>query len=218
LNSILGFAQLLAAEDFGPLNERQQRYVANVENSGAHLLSLINDVLDLTKVEAGQVELEPAVVGLTSLLAACFEEIGPLAQQKSQDLVLAGRGALAVRADERRLRQVILNLLSNSVKFTPHGGTITVETERDGNQVLIRVRDSGVGVPAAERERIFEAFTQVRGGRTRNQEGTGLGLTVSRRLMDLMGGSLVLDMDSGRGASFTMRLPAAVEAEADIAV
>ncbi|HEY8642140.1 MAG TPA: GAF domain-containing sensor histidine kinase [Candidatus Dormibacteraeota bacterium] len=218
LNSILGFAQLLAAEDFGPLNERQRRYIANVENSGAHLLSLINDVLDLTKVEAGQLELDPDEVLVMPLLAACIEEMGPLAKLKSLSLELLPRGAWAVRADPRRLRQVVLNLLSNAVKFTPKGGTITLETERDRSDVLIHVRDNGVGVPAAERERIFDAFTQVLAGRTRNVEGTGLGLTVSRRLMDLMGGSLTLDSGPEQGATFTMRLPAATEAPAAVAV
>jgi signal transduction histidine kinase len=218
LNSILGFAQLLAAEDFGPLNERQRRYIANVENSGAHLLSLINDVLDLTKVEAGQLELAPDVVGLAPLLAACIEEMGPLANLKSLSLVLRDRGACAVRADPRRVRQVVLNLLSNATKFTPKGGTITLETERDGSELLIQVRDTGVGVPAAERERIFEAFTQVLAGRTRSVEGTGLGLTVSRRLMNLMGGSLTLNSGPEQGASFTMRLPAATEKPAAVAV
>ena len=218
LNSILGFAQLLAAEDFGPLNERQRRYIGNVENSGAHLLSLINDVLDLTKVEAGQLELAPAVIGLEPLLAACLEEMEPLAQLKSQKLVLQTQGPPAVKGDPRRLRQVILNLLSNSIKFTPRAGTITVEVECVEAEVLIHVRDTGVGVPAAERERIFEAFTQVVGGRTRSQEGSGLGLAVSRRLMDLMGGSLVLDSGTGQGATFTMRLPAATEVKAALAV
>jgi len=218
LNSILGFAQLLGEEEYGKLNERQHRYVRHIGSSGAHLLSLINDVLELTKVEAGQLELSLEVVGLRQLLAGCVEEMGPLARHKAQLLLLRARGNLAVRADSRRLRQVILNLVSNAIKFTPDGGTVTLETERDGSEVLIHVRDTGVGVPAEERERIFQAFTQVRGGRTRSEEGTGLGLALSRRLMDLMGGSLMLDSRAGRGSTFTVRLPAAVGAVAPAAV
>ncbi|HEX6349673.1 MAG TPA: GAF domain-containing sensor histidine kinase [Candidatus Dormibacteraeota bacterium] len=218
LNSILGFAQLLAGEDYGPLNERQRRYVEHVTSSGAHLLSLINDVLDLTKVEAGQLELITESVALKQLLTGCADEIAPLARHKSQRLVVKARGNLSVRADARRLRQVMLNLVSNAIKFTPEGGTVVVETERDGSEVLVHVRDNGVGVPAGERERIFEAFTQVRTGRTRSDEGTGLGLALSRRLMELMGGALVLDARPGRGSTFTVRLPAVAGAAAPAAV
>jgi len=218
LNSILGFAQLLAGEEFGSLNARQHRYVAHVTSSGEHLLSLINDVLDLTKVEAGQLEVMSEVVGLKQLLTGCVEEIGPLARHKTQRVVVKARADVSVRSDSRRLRQVILNLLSNAIKFTPEGGVVTLETERDGSEVLIHVRDTGVGIPAAERERIFEAFTQVRTGRTRSEEGTGLGLALSRRLMELMGGSLVLDARPGRGSTFTVRLPAALGAAAPAAV
>ena len=218
LNSILGFAQLLAGEEFGSLNARQHRYVAHVTSSGEHLLSLINDVLDLTKVEAGQLEVMSEVVGLKQLLTGCVEEIGPLARHKTQRVVVKARADVSVRSDSRRLRQVILNLLSNAIKFTPEGGLVTLETERDGSEVLIHVRDTGVGIPAAERERIFEAFTQVRTGRTRSEEGTGLGLALSRRLMELMGGSLVLDARPGRGSTFTVRLPAALGAAAPAAV
>jgi len=151
------------------------------------------------------------------LLAACIEEMGPPARLKSLSLELCPV-AVAVHADQRRLRQVLLNLLSNAIKFTPRGGTITLDAEPDGGEVLIHVRDTGVGVPVAERERIFEAFTQVLAGRTRSVEGTGLGLAVSRRLMGLMGGSLSLDSSVEHGATFTMRLPAATEPTAAVPV
>jgi signal transduction histidine kinase len=218
LNSILGFSQLLETQDFGPLNDRQQRYVGNVVSSGAHLLSLINDVLDMTKVEAGQLDVNPETVVVRPLLAACLEELGPLATRKQLQLVLRARGSLAVRADRRRLRQVILNLASNAIKFTPDGGVVTLNAERDGSEICLSVRDTGVGIPTGERERVFEAFTQVRSGRTRSEEGTGLGLALSRRLVELMGGSLVLDSDPGRGATFSVRLPAAPGAAAGAAV
>ncbi len=218
LNSILGFSQLLGTEDFGPLNERQQRYVGNVVSSGAHLLSLIDDVLDLTKVEAGQLEVSPETVVVGPLLTGCLEELQPLAREKQLELVLRARGSLAVRADERRVRQVILNLASNAIKFTPEGGSVTLLAERDGSEICLRVRDTGVGIPAAQRERIFEAFTQVRSGRTRSEQGTGLGLALSRRLIELMGGSLVVDSRAGHGATFTVRLPAAIGAAATAAL
>ncbi|MGH7776638.1 MAG: GAF domain-containing protein [Candidatus Dormibacterales bacterium] len=210
LNSILGFAQLLKSERFGPLNERQERYVEYVGSSGKHLLDLINEVLDLSKVQAGHMEVRPERVAADEAGREAVARIRLMAEAKS--LVLRTRIApgLAVRADRLRLAQVLLNLLSNAVKFTDEGGTVrlTIRPGR-GDTVIFQVRDSGIGIAAEQRERIFEDFVQVAMGRSRTHEGTGLGLPLSRRLAELMGGRLTFESSPGRGSLFTLELPAA---------
>ena len=208
LNSILGFAQLLTDDSFGPLSERQARYVGHIRSSGDHLLALINDVLDLSKVEAGQLDLQVETFALQPLLDECVGDVRPLADAKDLDLRLRAGGELTVRADRRRLAQVVLNLLSNAIKFTPEGGRVTVSASDEHGAVAIQVRDSGIGIATAEQQRIFDAFFQVRGGRTRPEEGTGLGLALSRRLMELMDGTLNVTSREGRGSTFSVRVPA----------
>jgi signal transduction histidine kinase/HAMP domain-containing protein len=215
LNSILGFAQLLDDQSFGALSERQARYVSHIRSSGDHLLSLINDILDLSKVEAGQLDLMVETVGLSALLDDCVGDIRPLADAKKLDLRFRASSALLVRADRRRLAQVILNLLSNAIKFTPEDGRITVNASADDDGVVIAVRDTGIGIAASEQQNIFDAFFQIRGGRTRQQEGTGLGLALSRRMMELMGGSLSVVSREGRGSTFSVRIPRAATARAE---
>ncbi len=209
LNSILGFSQLLEDESFGPLTERQARYVGHIRSSGGHLLALINDVLDLSKVEAGQLNLDFETVPLESLVAECVGDVRPLADDKHLDLRYRVPAGLRVRADRRRLAQVALNLLSNAIKFTPEGGRVTVAAVRDGDMVSITVRDTGIGIEGSAQKRIFDAFFQVGSGRTRQQEGTGLGLALSRRLVEMMGGTLNVASRPGRGSTFRVRIPAA---------
>jgi signal transduction histidine kinase len=209
LNSILGFAQLLGDTSFGSLNERQGRYVGHIRSSGDHLLALINDILDLSKVEAGQLDLQVETVRLSALLEDCVGDIRPLADAKKLDLRFRASDSLSVRADRRRLAQVLVNLLSNAIKFTPEGGRVSVTASADDDGVVVAVRDSGIGIPASQQQHIFDAFFQVREGRTRQQEGTGLGLALSRRLMELMGGSLSVVSREGRGSTFSVRVPRA---------
>jgi signal transduction histidine kinase/CHASE3 domain sensor protein len=210
LNSILGFSQVLAAEEFGPLNQRQSRYVGNVEKSGRRLLDLINDVLDLSKVEAGKLEFDIEDFPVDSVIAECVAEVGPLTAAKSLVVTSAPGIDLVARADRRRLRQVVLNLLSNAIKFTPDGGQLAVAAARQDGSVAIIVTDTGVGIPAAIQGRIFEEFIQADSGLVREQEGTGLGLALSRRLAEEMGGSLTVSSAEGAGSAFTVTVPSAV--------
>jgi len=207
LNSILGFAQLLDSASPGPLTERQKRYVGHIESSGRHLLALITDVLDLSKVAAGQMEVDLADVELNPLAEEALERIAPLADVGQVVLVLDPTPALWVRADRRRLLQVLLNLLSNAIKFTPPGGIVRVSPAKSGAEVELSVIDTGIGIAEDRREWIFEEFTQVQVGALDRNEGTGLGLALSRRLLTLMDGSIRVQSEAGRGSVFTVTLP-----------
>ena len=208
LNSILGFAQLLDDPGFGPLNDRQQRYVGHIRSSGGHLLALINDVLDLSKVEAGQLDLQVETFDLGALAAECAVDLRPQLEAKDLELALRVPGELAVRGDRRRVAQVLLNLLSNAIKFTPEGGSVTLAAaEAEGGQVAVTVTDTGIGIAPEALERVFDAFWQATVGRTRAHDGTGLGLALSRRLVELMGGTIGVESQAGAGSTFRVLLP-----------
>jgi len=206
LNSILGFSQLLAGSGTGELNERQRRYVGHIESSGRHLLALINDVLDLSKVEAGQMEVELEPIELQPLLEEATSQLRPIADLKPLDLIVDPAPAIWIRADRRRFLQVMLNLLSNAIKFTGPGGLIRITATRSGRAAEVAVSDTGIGIPESEQQRIFEEFTQVEGPSSES-EGTGLGLALSRRLLQLMRGSIRLESSPGSGSTFTISIP-----------
>ena len=214
LNAIIGFSEVLLERMFGDLNARQDEYLRDIHSSGKHLLALLNDILDLSKVEAGQMVLDVGPVSVRPLLDGCIGFIRERAQRHGLAVeVRVDDDVGEVEADELRLRQVVLNLLTNAVKFTPDGGRVTVQAHRDGDDIAITVTDTGVGVPEGDRERIFESFQQ--GGRTPGaQEGTGLGLTLSRRIVHLHGGRMWVVSDTGRGSTFGFTIPAAPRAGA----
>jgi signal transduction histidine kinase len=207
LNSILGFSQLLASSGTGELNDRQHRYVGHIESSGRHLLALINDVLDLSKVEAGQMEVELEPIELQPMLDEAINQLRPLADAKPLELVLDPAPGIWIRADRRRFLQVMLNLLSNAIKFTPQGGKVRVVGARAGRTAEISVIDNGVGIPSGEQQRIFEEFTQVDRQGSQSTEGTGLGLALSRRLLQLMRGSIHVESEEGTGSTFRVIVP-----------
>jgi signal transduction histidine kinase len=207
LNAILGFSQVLSGEDFGPLNERQQRYVGHIENSGRRLLDLINDVLDLAKVEAGLMEVRLERVEVAPVLLESRSEIERQAAAKGVELNYTPTPGVWATADPRRLQQVVLNLLSNAVKFTPTGGRVTLTAAAVDGYAEIAVTDTGMGIAREEQERIFDEFVQADNDESREQKGTGLGLSLSRKLAELMGGKLAVSSDLGRGSRFTIQLP-----------
>jgi len=208
LNSIIGFTELLLSSAKEPLTERQRTSLDKVLKSGKHLLSLINDVLDLSKIEAGQMEVRAESVALGPLIRQCLEVVEPQAQAKG--LRLQGVGletAPTVVQDRRKVEQILLNLLSNAVKFTASGSVdVRIGPPHEG-AVTVSVADTGIGLRAEHFEEIFEAFHQVDASETRAAGGTGLGLPISRRLADLMGGSLTVESAQGQGSVFTLRLP-----------
>ena len=206
LNAILGFSQVLSAADFGPLNERQQRYVGHIESSGIRLLELINDILDLSKVEAGLLELRPERLDLAQLMISCHSEIERIAANKGVDLVYNLTPGIWAWAEPRRLQQVVLNLLTNAVKFTPVGGRVTLSTAMVDGHVRAIVSDTGIGIAPEEHDRIFDEFVQADDDTAREEKGTGLGLSLSRKLTELMGGTLTVSSEIGKGSRFTIEL------------
>jgi len=219
LNAVIGFSEVLQARMFGPLNEKQAEYVEDILQSGRYLLSLINDILDLAKIEAGRTELEPS----TFDLAGAIENALVLTKERVVRRGLRLERRLdprlgAVWADERKVKQVLVNLLSNAVKFTPEGGTITVVATRGPDAVTLSVEDTGIGIAPENQELIFEEFRQVGDAWTRKQEGTGLGLALARRFVALHGGRLWVDSALGKGSAFRFTLPLAEPAVKSVAV
>jgi signal transduction histidine kinase len=208
LNAVIGFSQVLRDEMVGPVNEKQGEYLDDIISSGNHLLSLINDVLDLSKVEAGQVELE---VHPFSLREALERGVVMVRERATEDGVrvafVADPEVDVVAGDERRIKQVIFNLLSNAVKFTPAGGEVDVSATRANGEVRVSVADTGPGIAPEDRERIFEEFQQSETG-VGLREGTGLGLALSKRYVELHGGRIWVESEVGRGSTFTFVLPA----------
>jgi len=209
LNAVLGFSDLLADERYGPLNERQQRYIGHIHTGGKHLLSLISDILDLSKIEAGRMELAIESLRVETIFGEVLSAMQPLADKKSQEMTKSVEGGLAVRADSTRLKQVLMNLLGNAIKFTPNGGRIEVAARLVDDRVRVEVRDNGPGIPPEEQKRIFEAFYRLRES-GKKTEGTGLGLAITHRLVELHGGELSLDSEIGHGSCFHFCLPVAV--------
>ncbi len=208
LNAIIGFSEVLQQKMFGELNEQQTDYLGDIVSSGKHLLSLINDILDLSKIEAGRMELQPTPFSLVVALGNAVTLIRERATSHGIRLDLRVEPPLdIVVADERKIKQVVVNLLTNAVKFTPDGGSVGVRAGRSGGSVRIAVSDTGIGIAADDRERIFEEFQQARRQSAQPREGTGLGLTLSKRFVELHGGTLTLESEPGKGSTFTVTLP-----------
>ena len=208
LNAVIGFSDVLLERMFGDLNERQDEYVRDIRDSGRHLLELINEILDLSKVEAGRMELDPAHLTLSAVLEHGLAMVRARAERTGIALELTTDPDLdTVWADELKLKQVVLNLLTNAVKFTEAGGSVTVSARRNGDVAEVTVRDTGIGVADEDRERIFEAFQRGGRGVRASTEGTGLGLTLSKRIVELHGGRLWMESVVGEGSLFGFSLP-----------
>jgi signal transduction histidine kinase len=208
LNAVIGFSEVLQERMFGELNEKQADYVNDIHSSGRHLLALINDILDLSKIEAGRMELEPSEFHLPAMLETALTLVRERAQRHGIRLSLeAAPDVDTVRGDERKLKQVTLNLLSNAVKFTPEGGSVRLGARRNGAAVEVWVADTGVGIAPQDQGRVFEEFRQVGADSARKAEGTGLGLALAKKFIELHGGTIRLESAPGRGSTFTFTLP-----------
>jgi PAS domain S-box-containing protein len=211
LNAILGNSEILLDEILGSMNERQHKAVDSIERSGQHLLSLINDILDLAKIESGQVDLQWMSINIQSLCNSSLSFVQPLAQKKQIQLtssIVIPEKAM-IKGDERRLRQILLNLLNNSVKFTPEGGTVTLEVQSNvqAKTVQFAVKDTGVGISPKHLNKLFQSFVQVDSSLTRRHEGTGLGLAIVKKIVELHNGTVSVESTVGQGSCFTVLLP-----------
>ena len=206
LNAIIGFSEVLLQGIFGGVNEKQREYLADVLGSGQHLLSLINDILDLSKIEAGRMELDLSSFAVRDALESGLTIVRERAARHGIQLsATVAKDVGTIEADERKVKQILYNLLSNAVKFTPDGGRVDVSVRAENGDVRVEVRDTGIGVGADDQERIFEEFRQV--GRERSREGTGLGLTLTKRFVELHGGRIWLESSPGKGSTFGFTLP-----------
>jgi signal transduction histidine kinase len=208
LNAVIGFSEVLLQRMFGGLTDKQEEYLKDIYASGQHLLSLINDILDLSKIEAGRMELAPA----SFHLPAALENAVTLVRERASRHGIGLRVEVDPRlgelvADERKVKQVLLNLLSNAVKFTPEGGRISLTAGRKNGLIEIAVTDTGIGIASEDQAAIFEEFRQVGSDETRKQEGTGLGLTLAKKFVELHGGRIWVESEPGRGSTFTFTLP-----------
>jgi len=208
LNAIIGFSEVLMERLFGEVNDKQADYLNDIHSSGKHLLTLINDILDLSKVEAGRMELEVSTFDLASAVSNAMTLVRERAQRHGIALGQQVDAKLDnITADERKFKQILLNLLSNAVKFTPDGGRIDVSAQREDGNAVIAVHDTGIGIAQEDQAAVFEEFRQVGRDYTKKQEGTGLGLTLTKKFVELHGGRIWLESEPGKGSTFTFTIP-----------
>jgi signal transduction histidine kinase len=217
INAILGYSTLLLENIYGSLNDKQAEGIQRTHKAAKHLLELVNDVLDLSKIEAGKVDLRPQPVTFPSLIDDLFVTVRPLADQHGSSLALEHDGEpMRIVSDPRRVRQILLNLLSNAIKFGAGKPVrIAVRRAEDGG-VVIDVIDQGIGIAATDTERIFQEFVQL--GKTQLQDGTGLGLPISRRLAEMLRGTLDVMSEVGGGSTFRLTLPPTIDARVSRAI
>ncbi len=208
LHTIIGFTELLAEEIQGPLNDKQRRFVNHIHRDSQHLLALINDVLDLSKIESGRLELHREAFHVAGALEETISSVHPKAEAKSIEIETRAPESISIFADRLRFKQILYNLLSNAVKFTPAGGAVRIEVVETGQGVEISVEDTGIGIAPGEHEAIFDKFYQVGQRQAGGMDGTGLGLAITRRLVEEHGGSIWLKSEPGAGSVFSFRIPA----------
>lgn len=207
LHTIIGFSELLAEELQGPLNDKQKRFVGHIHRDSLHLLALINDILDLSKIEAGRLELKPEPFDFQSLVEESFAAVRSVIRAKSIQTHIEVTITEAIDADRLRVKQILVNLLSNAAKFTPEGGKISVYARIEGPMMVASVIDTGIGIPIEEQDAIFDEFYQT-GVTTKGvREGTGLGLAITRRLVEGHGGVIQVESAPGNGSRFTFTIP-----------
>ncbi len=215
LNAILGFAELLIDEPQGDYEaDRRKQFLEQIYKSGKHLLDLINDILDLAKVEAGQMDLRRLAFSLRGVVRSAIDTVQPLAAAKKLSLIVEQTADTALFADQGKVSQMLLNLLSNAIKFTPEGGRITVAVAELDNEVRLSVADTGIGITAADQEKLFVEFQQVGERPSGEQQGTGLGLALTRRLAELHGGRVWVESEPGAGSRFYIALPLKSQSDA----
>ncbi|SDF22055.1 His Kinase A (phospho-acceptor) domain-containing protein [Methanolobus vulcani] len=207
LNSIIGFSEMLTEGNFGNLNEKQIRYANNISNSGKHLLTIINDILDLSKIEAGEMVLNYGEVSDKNLIDEIITILKPIASKNQLTLERINIEDITIQADQSKLKQIMINLVGNSLKFTPAGGYVHLSTYMKNNKLYIQVEDTGIGISKENQKILFEPFKQLDSTLSRQYDGTGLGLSLVRKLVEMHHGNVVVKSEEGRGSIFTIILP-----------
>jgi PAS domain S-box-containing protein len=209
LTSVVGYLEAVTEGEAGPLRPEQARLLGIAERNAKHLAQLVEDVLDVTRADAGQLGIERLPLDLRALADECVEAARPSAEDGGLELVLEAGEPVRAAGDRRRLAQVVDNLLANAIKFTPAGGRVTVRTAAAGTEAVLEVADTGIGMTPAEQERLFERFYRAEGAQTRQIRGTGLGLAIAREIVEAHGGAITCASAEGAGSSFRVVLPAA---------
>ena len=209
LNAITGYLQILDLGIAGPITDAQREIIDRLDRSGRHLLNLINDVLDLSRIEAGRVDYQLSDADLADIVGSVTPMVEPQMASKNISFDVRVDPGFIIRADVDKVSQIILNLLGNAVKFTPDNGSVEMWADTEGRAVRLFVKDSGIGIPLEQQDKVFQAFVQVDARRTRTAQGSGLGLTISRDLARGMSGDLTLRSEVGKGSTFMLSLPAA---------
>lgn len=207
LHTVIGFAELLVEESVGQLNAQQKRFMTHIRTDSLHLLDLINDLLDLSKIEAGRLELRHEVFQVNEVLDEALSSVRPRAAAKSVEVLTEIGAPLAVFADRIRFKQILNNLLSNALKFTPDGGQVRVEALSRDSFAEISVSDTGIGIPEEQHQAVFDKFYQVRAATKGGPDGTGLGLAITKRLVEQHGGAISVASEPGKGSRFTFTVP-----------
>jgi signal transduction histidine kinase len=210
LNAILGYTHMLLNNVTGQVTEPQRKSLTRIDSNSRHLLALINDILDITRIEAGRMPLNVTSFAVGDLIVEVMAELDAIIRRSNLTVTSKARGALPkVRSDRQKVKQIVLNLLSNALKFTPAGSvTLQAAYDRRAKQMSISVRDTGVGIAKEDQAKVFEDFRQLDSSPTRGYGGTGLGLSICRRLSQMLGGTIDLASTPGEGSTFTLRLPA----------
>jgi signal transduction histidine kinase len=209
LNAIIGFSEIMSKGMLGPIeNAKYLEYATDISNSGHHLLALINDILDLAKIEAGKLDLREELIDFRGVVTACFAIMKERAAVAEVQMLADLPELLpSLLVDELKLKQIVINMLSNAVKFTPRGGTIRVAAEIEGGDLVIRIADTGIGIAPEDIQKALDPFSQIDSSLTRRYEGTGLGLPLAKRLIELHGGSLGIESAIGIGTCITLTFP-----------
>lgn len=208
LNAIIGFSEALNLKIFGDLNEKQAEYITDINSSGVHLLGMINDLLDLSKIESGKIELNKDKFNVKFAINEALSIVSPLVAQKNQNIKLDCKDdSLEILADRRKFHQILYNLLSNAIKFTDENGNIEVKSSKDGKFLKVSVQDNGIGIPPEFHEKIFAKFQQVDSSLSSKQGSTGLGLTITKELVKLHGGKIKVESKLNKGSTFTFTIP-----------
>jgi signal transduction histidine kinase len=207
LNSIIGFSDLLAEGIAGGLNEKQNHYASNISSSGKHLLTIINDILDLSKIEAGEMELIYEEISVKDLVDNVVNILTPLSSKNDQSLKVSDIENIILIADRSKLKQILYNLTGNAIKFTPEGGTINISSFQKDGLVYFSVHDTGIGISKEDQQKLFEPFKQIDSAISRKYNGTGLGLSLVKKLAEMHNGTVSVESEVDKGSTFTVSLP-----------